>query len=638
MIMEFLQKSAPSPQHIKDVHNVMLYLQNMFSRYDNLCSTEGEKFRWLKTEPTPLGFADFVFAYKNQVFAVIVMREKKNEDGSSFGDPQKRSYLLQEARKNHLIPCAFFVYEEEQKSFSGKSFNLRHALRYHPIDPIEKASDKLIELSDWELKNWAVSIVVQYLNQEGYRIDFYTDDPGIAPNIWFTDENGKKCWVQVLYTMYPDNDKDFSFKKWASSTLEYDGYKAVVGFANAEDINSKLYRAKGAFVNFRGITPVHSGGSKITEEAALPVLSKEDFSREVDKLIELEGDLNLPEEILAKRTELLFILNRLMHYKLTVEELNDSFIFLMNLMNHNQPKLALEIQQPDRIRLPFAMLDNIAPTKGKLTREEKLVYAYCAYQAYYMLHLDENTGQMRRGINLLVENPDKIIAALKWEMKHFPEKFAFLKPAQNSKYPFAVTKQNPVKMTSINESYKYLSKLLTRECLPVRFERIGSMTGVNGGIIDGYNLFYDTLGETGIQHKTLTIYIDPYSTENSIAAPEGFILLPDEDVLDILNMAENGSALAQYDMGERFAHGYGVVEDYHAAFKWFMRAKLQGSADAENQIGIAYAEGLGVTKNLSKALGIFHSAAAKGCTQAHSNFDKYAADPTGLNQAPYFYF
>ncbi len=41
--------------------------------------------------------------------------------------------------------------------------------------------------------------------------------------------------------------------------LKYDGYKAVVSFANADELSGKLYRTHGADVNFKGILLVHSG-------------------------------------------------------------------------------------------------------------------------------------------------------------------------------------------------------------------------------------------------------------------------------------------------------------------------------------------------------------------------------------------
>lgn len=230
---------------------------------------------------------------------------------------------------------------------------------------------------------------------------------------------------------------------------------------------------------------------------------------------------------------------------------------------------------------------------------------------------------------MLIKHPENIIKSLKLYMKQFPERFAFLKAAQESSYPFAVTKQNPVKAISVNDSYKYLRNLMTKDYMPVNFERIGSTKGVNGGIIDGYNLSF----MENNQQRILTIYIDPYSNENSTEAPEGFRLLHNEFIMnyydeieELLRLAEQGNAQAQYELGEKFADGNGVVEDYHAAFKWFMRASKQYHLLAQNAIGIAYVKGLGVKQNYSKAFELFHDAATRGCNQANINLNHYMGE------------
>lgn len=113
----------------------------------------------------------------------------------------------------------------------------------------------------------------------------------------------------------------------------------------------------------------------------MTVLNTDNFMKALEECMSLEGNMNLPDELLENRAELLIKLNRLTHYKLTVEELNDSLIFMMNLMCGNQPKLAFQILPEDKARMLFAMLDKILPTKGKLTKEEKLLYTY-----YYSGH------------------------------------------------------------------------------------------------------------------------------------------------------------------------------------------------------------------------------------------------------------
>ena len=103
---------------------------------------------------------------------------------------------------------------------------------------------------------------MKYLHDKGFKLLSYCDVLGIEPNIWFEDNKGKRCWVEVLYALYPDNDKSFSWKNWPNEVLKHDGYKAVVSFANAENLSGKIYRSQGTFVNFRGIKHVYTSKTK----------------------------------------------------------------------------------------------------------------------------------------------------------------------------------------------------------------------------------------------------------------------------------------------------------------------------------------------------------------------------------------
>lgn len=107
-------------------------------------------------------------------------------------------------------------------------------------------------------------------------------------------------------------------------------------------------------------------------------------------------------------------------------------------------------------------------------------------------------------------------------MENHPEKFKFLSSEQQNakktpKKLLGTSIENPIKAVSIADEYNYLNNLRIAEGKPVKYERIGSMRGKNGGIIDGYKLFLDN-------QNTMKIYIDSYATENSTEAHEGFVL------------------------------------------------------------------------------------------------------------------
>lgn len=73
--------------------------------------------------------------------------------------------------------------------------------------------------------------------------------------------------------------------------------------------------------------------------------------------------------------------------------------------------------------------------------------------------------------------------------------------------------------------------------------------------------------------------------------------------------AQAGLALAQFQVGQRYAQGQGVEQDWVMAVSWFRKAVDQGNADAQCALGACYAEGLGVKKDLLRALDLYEGAA-----------------------------
>lgn len=60
--------------------------------------------------------------------------------------------------------------------------------------------------------------------------------------------------------------------------------------------------------------------------------------------------------------------------------------------------------------------------------------------------------------------------------------------------------------------------------------------------------------------------------------------------------AEQGQALAQFDMGELHRTGRGVAKDEVAAVNWFRRSAMQGNAFGQSNFGSAHCLGFGELK------------------------------------------
>ena len=255
-----IDRPDPGRQYIEDRMNALQYLDKTALKLEGgpaKNSITHKYLRWVKTEPSYPAFEDFTFAFRNQVFPVLVLRA--DDKGRLLNPPARLEALRRESERNNLVPCVFPIRDKTGRPFFPGTWNLINPFTGEKIDPFAVSSDSPVEISDWELRNWAVNIVWQYLDREGLEKLSYCDAPGIYPQIWFRDKDGKACWIDVLYGVYPTDIErlEVPYSKCPDEILGYDGYIARVGFAGAEDM-SRLYRTQPANVNFRGITQIHT--------------------------------------------------------------------------------------------------------------------------------------------------------------------------------------------------------------------------------------------------------------------------------------------------------------------------------------------------------------------------------------------
>jgi hypothetical protein len=76
--------------------------------------------------------------------------------------------------------------------------------------------------------------------------------------------------------------------------------------------------------------------------------------------------------------------------------------------------------------------------------------------------------------------------------------------------------------------------------------------------------------------------------------------------------AEQGYALAEYNLGLMYANGVGAVRDDEKSIEWCMKAAEKGLAAAQFDLGEAYAVGRGVARDDSKAYVWLDVAAGQG--------------------------
>ena len=65
--------------------------------------------------------------------------------------------------------------------------------------------------------------------------------------------------------------------------------------------------------------------------------------------------------------------------------------------------------------------------------------------------------------------------------------------------------------------------------------------------------------------------------------------------------AEQGDALAQYNLGVMYLNGEGVPQDDVEAVRWYRLAAEQGNAKAMSNLGVMYVDGRGVVQDYVQA-------------------------------------
>ena len=110
---------------------------------------------------------------------------------------------------------------------------------------------------------------------------------------------------------------------------------------------------------------------------------------------------------------------------------------------------------------------------------------------------------------------------------------------------------------------------------------------------------------------------------------------------EFLPLAQQGDAIAQYNLGTLYRDGHGVVKDYKEAVRWFRLAGEQSYspgqssrrfaiANAQYSLGNAYAQGLGVPHDDHEAARWYRQAAEHGALIAQYNLGISYRDGKGV--------
>ena len=87
----------------------------------------------------------------------------------------------------------------------------------------------------------------------------------------------------------------------------------------------------------------------------------------------------------------------------------------------------------------------------------------------------------------------------------------------------------------------------------------------------------------------------------------------------LLLKAKQGDPGAQFSLGECYYHG---AQDYKQAVYWYSKAAEQGHALAQYNLGYYYREGYGVSQDLEQAICWYSKSAEQGNTCAQEALER----------------
>ncbi len=222
---------------------------------------QGDHRSWLRSHPNPPFLEHLSFRIGNQLFFVRVEDEDRHVPG-----PGSVRGLLMVARGCGGHACLLPMRKVGAGGWSPAhpGWGLLDAATGQPLHPVERVSDERIEMTAWELQDFAVQVVRTQLQKEGFKLMSWQSNPDVDPAIWFVGASGGPEWVVVRAARYPANSaaRPDNWQAIAASCARQSriGHFASVAFAStaqpfqqAGEAAVPLWRGHGTHVNYAGL-------------------------------------------------------------------------------------------------------------------------------------------------------------------------------------------------------------------------------------------------------------------------------------------------------------------------------------------------------------------------------------------------
>jgi hypothetical protein len=166
-------------------------------------SKQGQgSLNWLKAELNPPFVDHFSFRLGNQIFSILI--DVIDSKGNNSIDDFEKQRQIKFCTKNNITPAVFTIV----RNLTGKldkassDWNLIDTRTGEAFNPVEMISDAEIPVSEWELHDFGVQVVRNFLTSAGKKIFSFQSMLDLNPTIWFS-EGEKRYFVIVRTAAYP---------------------------------------------------------------------------------------------------------------------------------------------------------------------------------------------------------------------------------------------------------------------------------------------------------------------------------------------------------------------------------------------------------------------------------------------------
>ena len=224
-------------------------------------SAGGELDAWLRAHLNPPFLEHLSFRLGNQLFFIRL----EDEEGRVVG-PGSLQGLLSVADRSNGHACIMPMRKrggEWEAVLPG--WGLKDAKTKKLINPPAEISELQIEMTDWELQDFAVQIVRQQIENEGYELMSWQSNPEVDPSLWFVGDEGPE-WVIIKTARYPQEDAELPnnlrtiAEKFSSISKQGNFASVSVVCVHTMSEDGKLYRGYPLVTNYAGLQPISKMG------------------------------------------------------------------------------------------------------------------------------------------------------------------------------------------------------------------------------------------------------------------------------------------------------------------------------------------------------------------------------------------